>query len=181
VIVISLGTPRSAGENFGCTWKHLGALATSLGAPAMCLESPARSLGMQATSLRPLKTSLNAPTTSLGVPRITLEQAGNNIFFGNLQVRLEIIATTYHSMIVQTHVFRLYYHLCIYISMYLCIDITTHLHRIYLNWLQAVLVSNWRCAWKWWFSELRDTLWCHDWASLEMHLQEVIEHIWSYT
>jgi len=24
VIVTSLGTPRSAGENFGCTWEHLG-------------------------------------------------------------------------------------------------------------------------------------------------------------
>jgi hypothetical protein len=62
VIVISLGTPRSAGENFGRTWEHLGAPATSLGAPT---------------------TSLGAPATSLGAPRITVDQSGKNIFFGN--------------------------------------------------------------------------------------------------
>jgi len=68
VIVISLGTPRSARENFGCTWKCLGVPVTSLG----------------------------APVTSLGAPRITVEQSGKNIFFGNatgvpgmLQVRLD--------------------------------------------------------------------------------------------
>jgi len=52
VIVTSLGTPWSAGENFRCTWEHLGVPATSLGAPA----------------------------TSLGAPRITVEQSGKNIF-----------------------------------------------------------------------------------------------------
>jgi len=31
VIVLSLGTPRSAGGNFGCSWEHLGGLAISLG------------------------------------------------------------------------------------------------------------------------------------------------------
>ena len=40
VIVIGLGTPRSAGENFGCTWEHLGAPATSLGAPTTSLGAP---------------------------------------------------------------------------------------------------------------------------------------------
>jgi len=48
VMVISLETPWSAGENFGCTWEHLG-----------------------------------VPATSLGAPRITVEQSGKNIFFGN--------------------------------------------------------------------------------------------------
>jgi hypothetical protein len=33
VIVISLGTPRSAGENFGCTWEHQGTPTASLRAP----------------------------------------------------------------------------------------------------------------------------------------------------
>jgi len=33
VIVIGLGTTRSAGENFGRSWEHLGAPTTSLGAP----------------------------------------------------------------------------------------------------------------------------------------------------
>jgi hypothetical protein len=57
VIVISLGTPWSTGENFvWCTWDHLQVLATSL----------------------------DAPVTSLGAPRITVEQSGKNIiFFGN--------------------------------------------------------------------------------------------------
>jgi len=61
VIVISLGTPRRAAENFGCTWEHLGVPATSLGAPAA---------------------SLGAPATTLGEPRIAVSQSGKNIFFG---------------------------------------------------------------------------------------------------
>jgi len=43
----------------------------------------------------------------------------------------------------------------VFSSMYLCIDIATHLHMVYLDWLQAVLESNLRCAWKWQSSELR--------------------------
>jgi len=55
-----------------------------------------------------------------------------------LLVRLEIIATTYHSTIINTHVFSLYSHLCIYIA--------THLHTVHQDWLQAVLESNSKCA-----------------------------------
>ena len=55
MIVTSVGTPRSAGENSWRTWEHLGVLATSLGAPA----------------------------TTLAASRITVEQSGKNIFFGN--------------------------------------------------------------------------------------------------
>jgi len=51
-----------------------------------------------------------------------------------LLVRQEIIAT----------VFNLYSHRCIYAFMYLCIYIATHLHTVYLDWLQAVLESNLR-------------------------------------
>jgi len=40
VIVISLGTPQSAGENFGCTWEHLGVPTTSLGAPGSADDKP---------------------------------------------------------------------------------------------------------------------------------------------
>jgi len=65
---------------------------------------------------------------------------------GMLQAHLEIIATTYHATIVKIHVLRLYSHLFIYVSMYLCIYIVTHLHTIYLEWLQVVLESNSRCA-----------------------------------
>jgi len=46
---------------------------------------------------------------------------------GIRQVRLEIIATTYRSTIVKTHVFRLYSHLCINVStMYLYSYPATH-------------------------------------------------------
>jgi len=52
--------------------------------------------GVPATSLGALVTSLGAPVTRLEAPRITLEQSGKNIFFGNaagapgmVQVRLE--------------------------------------------------------------------------------------------
>ena len=68
VIVIGLGTSRSAGENFGCTWEHLGTPATSLGAPATSLGAPTTSLG--------------APAIFLGAPRITVEQSGKDCYGG---------------------------------------------------------------------------------------------------
>ena len=34
----------------------------------------------------------------------------------------------------------------VFSSMYLCIIIANHLHTLYLDWLQAVLESNSRCA-----------------------------------
>jgi len=104
-----------------------------------------------------------------------------NTSLGTLLVCLEIIDTTYRSMIVKAHVLRLYFHLCIYPSMYLCIYIATHLNKIYMDWLQAGLKSNSSCAWKWQSSEPRDTLWGRDRASLEIHLDAVVEHIWRYT
>jgi hypothetical protein len=69
VIVIGLGTSRSAGENFGCTWEYLGVPATSPGAPVTSFSAPT--------------TSLDATATTLGAPRITVEQCGRNIIFGN--------------------------------------------------------------------------------------------------
>jgi len=65
---------------------------------------------------------------------------------GTLLECLEIIATPYSSTIVKTHVFSLYSPLCIYVSMYQCIYIATHLHTVYLDWLQAMPKSNSRCA-----------------------------------
>ena len=62
VIVIGLGTPWSAGENFGCTWEH---------------RQHVWERQRQAWE------HLGAPATSLGAPRITVEKSGNNIFFGN--------------------------------------------------------------------------------------------------
>jgi len=76
VIVIGLGTSQGARENFGCTWEHLEAPATSLGAPAT-------SLGAPVTSLDTPTTILSAPAATLGAPRITVEPCGKNIFFGN--------------------------------------------------------------------------------------------------
>jgi len=97
-----------------------------------------------ATSLGVLVTSLGAPVTRLEAPRITLEQKTSSL--GMLQVRLEwfrcawnaagapgirqvrreIVATTYCSIIVTTHLFRLYSHLCINVSMYLYSYPSTH-------------------------------------------------------
>ena len=111
VIVIGLGTPRSAGEDFGCTWEHLGAPAISLEAPGCagvkswcagdrsgCANDKPRSAGDMSGSTS--NQSLGKTTSSLGT----------------LLVRLEIIATIYRSTIVKTHVFSLYSHLCIYIA-----------------------------------------------------------------
>jgi len=146
--------------------------------------------GVPATSLGALVASLAAQASTLGAPRITVEQPGKNLFFGNgvgapgmlqvclqcytcssnaagapgmlqacreccrcawnstgtpgiRQVHLDIIATTYRSIIVKTLIFCC---ILIYVSMYLCIYIATHLHTVYLHWLQAVLESNWRCT-----------------------------------
>ena len=68
----------------------------------------------------------------------------------------------------------------VFSSMYLCIYIATHLHTLYLDWLQAVLDSNSRCDWKWRSSELRDIHRGRDQVTLEMHLEVVIERIWRY-
>ena len=62
-------------------------------------------------------TKLGALVISLGAPRITVEQSGkNNIFFGNAAG-----APGNHSYYLSfndftTHVFSLYSHLCIYVS-----------------------------------------------------------------
>jgi len=74
---------------------------------------------------------IRAPATSLGAPQITVEQFGKtSSSLGTLLVRLEIIATTYRSTIDKTQVFSLYSHLCIYVSMYLCIYIAPIPHGI---------------------------------------------------
>jgi len=73
-------------------------------------------------------------------------------------------------------------------SMYLCIYIATHLHMVYLDWMQAVVESNSRCAWKWrsselspWSSEFGDTIGDRDWVNSEMHWEAVIERVWRCT
>jgi hypothetical protein len=59
---------------------------------------------------------LGAPAICLGAPGITVEQCGNNIFFENAAG-----APGNHSYYLlfndfKTHVFILYSHLCIYVS-----------------------------------------------------------------
>jgi len=76
-------------------------------------------------------------------------------------------------MISKNHVFSVYSHLCMYTA--------THPHTIYLDWLQAMLESNSRSAWKWRLTELREILQGRNQASLEMHSEAVTGHIWRYT
>ena len=66
VIVTSMETPRSARENFACTWEYLGVVQTKLGAQATSLGAPTARLG--------------APATSQGAPQIIVDQSGKNIF-----------------------------------------------------------------------------------------------------
>jgi len=87
-------------------------------------------------------------------------------------VHLQSKATTDYSTIFDTHVFSLYSRPCIY-DLY--IYIVTHLHTVYLNWLQAVLESNLRCTWKQWLSELREPLWGIVSARLGMHLEDMVK------
>jgi hypothetical protein len=44
VIIISLGTFRSARENIGCIWEHLGAPATGLGASQFTVEQSRKNI-----------------------------------------------------------------------------------------------------------------------------------------
>jgi hypothetical protein len=83
VIVISLRMPRSAGDNFGCTWERLGVPATRLEVPATSLGVPRKSLGVPATSLEAPTTSLRAPATCVGEPWITAEHSVKSNYVGN--------------------------------------------------------------------------------------------------
>jgi len=103
---------------------------------------------------------------------------------GMLQVHLEIIATTYRSTIVKTHVFRLYSHLCINVSMYLYSYPSTHgisalaaggaweqfeVHlKMTIQWTLIYLPGPWS-------SEFGDTLRGRDGVDLKMHCEIVIE------
>jgi len=87
------------------------------------------------------------------------------------------------------------YSVCIliYVSMYLCIYIATHLHTLYLDWLQAVHESNSRFSWKMtieWTqrytprrcsSGIGDALGGCDRVNLEMHSEIVIAQVWRCT
>jgi hypothetical protein len=76
-------------------WNHPRQTWERLGAPATCLE---------------------ALTKSLGARRFMVKYSGKNIVGNAAAVRLEILATTHHSMTFKTHVFSLEFHLYVYIS-----------------------------------------------------------------
>jgi len=84
-----------------------------------------------------------------------------------LLVHAENVGTTYQSTMFKTHVFCIYY--------LLCIDNAIHLCTVYLDWLQAVSESNSRCTCGWWWSVLRDTHGGYYWVNVEMHLEADIE------
>jgi hypothetical protein len=101
--------------DFRCIWEHLGVPVASLGAPTTSLGAPVSANHTHgcanhkpgSANHKPGSTSIQGQI-SLGITAL-----------GTLLVRLEIIATTYHSTIFKTHVFSLYSHLCIYVSIYI--------------------------------------------------------------
>jgi hypothetical protein len=89
-------------------------------------------------------------------------------------VRLELIATTNRATICKTHVFRLYSHLCIYVSIELPIY-NSEIHS------EAVIERVWRCTWRPRSSELRAALGGRGRVNSEMHLEAGIERVWRCT
>ena len=89
---------------------------------------------------------------------------------GMLLERLEIIATTYCSMIFKTHVLGLYSHVWNYI--------TSQPHMVYLDWLHAVIERILRGAWQCQSNTLSDMICGRDWESSIMHWEAVIVHTW---
>jgi len=101
----------------------------------------------------------------LGAHWITVEQSAKYIFFGNAAQ-----APGNHCYYLSFNDFQ---NLCfqfVFSPMYLCFCIATYLHTVYLDLQHAVIESNWTCAWRWLWSEIRDILRGRDWASLEMQL-----------
>jgi len=141
VIVISLRTPWSAGENVVCTWEYLGA--------------PTTSLGVSTTSLGAPMTSLGAPTTSQGAPQITVKQSGKNIiFFENVTgapVNDDRVKSEIHSEAVIKQVWR-----CTW-RRYSSVlgDIQGGRDRVDLEMHSEIVIEQvWRCTWRPQSSEL---------------------------
>jgi len=109
----------------------------------------------------------------LGPRRITVEQSGKSIFFGNAAG-----APGNHSNYLSFNDFQNLSIQFVSSSMYVCIYIATYLHTVYLDWQHVVSVSDWMCTWRWWSSGLGDTLRGRDPASVEMHVEAVIERDW---
>jgi len=78
------------------------------------------------------------------------------------------------------------YSVCIliYVSMYLCIYIATHLHTLYLDWLRSaeyILPVTLSTSVTPLIERVWDALGDGDWVNSEMHLEAVIERVWRCT
>jgi len=72
----------------------------------------------------------------------------------------------------------------IYVSMYLCIYIATHLHTQYLDWLRSaeyILPFTLSTSVTPLIERVWDALGDGDWVNSEMHLEAVIERVWRCT
>jgi len=104
-----------------------------------CFPSPRQRVWVYWTDV----VSFRCTWEHLGAPWITVEQSGTNIIFGNAAG-----APGNHSYYSSFNDFQ---NLCIqfvFSSMYLCINIATYPHTVYLDCQHARIVSNLRCSCK---------------------------------
>jgi len=102
-----------------------------------------------------------------------------------LLVCLQIIATTHYSTIFKTHVFSLYSHLRIYVSIYLCIYIFMYL-CIYVSMYLCIYASIYvfiytRYIWtgcRWCCRELRSAPEYNNQLNPTIHCKAMIESLW---
>ena len=119
---------------------------------------------------------LGAPATNLGMPATNLGAPATCLGAPRITVMDSVC-------------------ILIYVSMYLCIYIATHLHTLYLDWLVCRIYTPrhpvhlrypfdracLRCTWRRRLIELRDALGDWDRVNSEMHLEAGIERVWWYT
>jgi len=144
-------------EWLGYVWEHLGAPERSFGGPGSTWERRQQALEHQSHSCERRLQSwehLESQQSSLG----------KTTFLGRLLVRMEIIATTHRSTIFKTHVFSLYSHQCIYVSIQL---------PIYTGYIWTGCR---KCLWA-----IREASENFNPVSLEMNLEVVIGQIGRYT
>ena len=135
---------ESTGDKSGSTSNHSGAVREKhlLWECCRCAWNVTGTPGMRQVHLECFRRTSNAAAAPemlqvhLECCRCTWDSTGAR---GIWQVHLDIIANTYCSMIVKTLIFSC---ILIYVSVYLCIYKATHLHTVYLHWLQTVLESN---------------------------------------
>jgi len=122
--MIGLGTLWSTGEDFGCTWEHLGVPERSLEVPTTCQGA--------------LGSTSNMSGSTSNCSRAVWE---NHILFGNVAG-----APGNHSYYLSFNQLQISCIQIIFSYMYLCIYIATHLHTEYLVWPQVVHEGNSRCT-----------------------------------